>query len=57
MASLIRNLSRQTALANNATCSTSFGVIASNLVRRLVNSVEFDFSDRFLISFFFQEIF
>ena len=56
MASLIWNLLRQTALAKNATSSTSFGVIASNLVCRLVSSVEFDSSDRILISFFFQEI-
>ena len=56
MVSLISDLLRQTALAKNATCFTSFGVIASNLACRLVNNVEFDSSDRILISFFFQEL-
>ena len=56
MASIISNLLQRTALAKNATSSTSFGVTASNLVCRLVNSVEFDCSNRILIFFFFQEI-
>ena len=56
MASLIWNLLRRTALPRNTTCSTSFGVIASNLVCRLVSSVEFDSNDKILISFFFQEM-
>ena len=57
MGSLILNLSRRATVAKNATPSTSFGVIASNLVYWLVNSVEFDCSDRILTCFFFQEIF
>ena len=56
MASLIWNLLQRSALAKNATYSTSFTVIASNLVYRLVNSVESDCSARILISFFFQGI-
>ena len=40
------------ALAYNATAFISFGVIASNLVCGLVNSVEFDCSERILIFFF-----
>ena len=56
MASLISNLLWRTALAKNTTYLTSFCVIASNLVCRLVNSVECYCSDRILISFFYQEI-
>ena len=43
-------------MAKNAAASISFGVIASNVDCGIVNSVEFDRSDRILISFFFQEI-
>ena len=55
MTSLILNLLRQTALAKIAKVPTSFSVIASNFVCRLVNSVEFDSSDRILIFFSFKK--
>ena len=41
---LIFNLLWRTALAKNAQTSTSFGVLSSNLVCGLVNSVELDSS-------------
>ena len=44
-------------MTKNAKASTSFRVIASNLVRRPLSSVEYDSIDRILLFVFFQEIY